>query len=353
MRVCKQRDFFPFSGGDYNEKILEKKNKEDTSIDNKRGKERKEKKAGRQYGTGWFKRRRRKLKKKKRKKRKSKEETRGERVEGENPPKKNSLSFLSSLSFSAAERAPVGKVLRPVPARELVQPRDVGHRVGPEAEPPGRGQDQPVARAAPRDKGRGLVAARPRDGRAVAVAGEVGGERVAVGAVVGGGEAVDGALDVVDEGGAVALADLHREADAVRGGACFGFRVFFVFFGGGRESERERLSAKKKERESKKKREKKKRKLTLELAVGEGGPGDEREEREEQGGDGEAGHVFRVWERKVERLFFVEVEGEGGGVVRERERRRDGVFSCSEEKKEQIPFVLCFCNQALSSILPL
>jgi len=132
--------------------------------------------------------------------------------------------------LSAAERAPVGKVLRPAPARELVQPRNVGHRLGPEAEPARGGQDEAVARAAPRDERGGLGAARRRDGRAVAVPGQVGGQRVPVGAVVGAREAVDGPLDVVDEGGAVALADLHREADAVGSSA---WKVFFFFFARG------------------------------------------------------------------------------------------------------------------------
>ena len=136
--------------------------------------------------------------------------------------KKTSFNQLSLLFSSPAERAAVGKVVGPVAARELVQPRDVGHRLAPEAQPSRRREDQPVARAPSGDEGGGLVAARRRHRAAVAVAGQVGRQRVAVGAVVGPGEAVDGAFHVVDEGGAVALADLHGEADAVGGGALRG-----------------------------------------------------------------------------------------------------------------------------------
>jgi len=120
---------------------------------------------------------------------------------------------------STAERAPVAEVVRPVPARELVQPRDVGDRRGTKAQPARGRQNEPVAGTARRDKVSGLGAARRRHRRAVAVAAQVGGQSVAVGAVICGGEAVDGAFDVIDEGGAVSLGDLHGKADAVGGGA--------------------------------------------------------------------------------------------------------------------------------------
>ena len=69
--------------------------------------------------------------------------------------------------------------------------------------------------------------------------------------------------------------------------------------------------------------------LTLQLAVGERGPGDEREEREEEGGDGEAGHFVK--EKKKAVVGFESFFSEGG---REREARLVLFllpFSCSVE----------------------
>lgn len=146
--------------------------------------------------------------------------------ETENETKKNHHSIHPSNFSLAAERAPVGEVAGPVAARELVEPRDVGHCRAPEAQSSCRRENKPVARAAAGDKGGCLVAAARRDGVAVAIAGEVWGEGVAVGPVVGRGEVIDCPLHVVDERGAFALADLHGEADAVGSSTLDKFRDF-------------------------------------------------------------------------------------------------------------------------------
>lgn len=115
------------------------------------------------------------------------------------------------------ERAPVGKRGGPAHARKLVEARNGRHDGRAKAQARRGRQDEAVARAPFRHKRGRFVAAAARQAAARPVAGEVGRERGFEPVVALGRHAVDVAAHVVQEGGALAAADLLGQGDAVGG----------------------------------------------------------------------------------------------------------------------------------------